>query len=115
MEIRPEKFKGIWFEYPPIPIKCFQGPRGHCDLCHYCSKACVKGDKAYRAAQGSCRLSLFPEATEGTSPERVAHSVLWDPDLVTVKVIRQTLCLGVTLGEGSLGAAYLGDILIHTR
>ena len=74
----------------------------------------VTGDKAYRATQGSCGLSLFPEARGCASPEHMAHSALWSPDLVTVKVIQQTLCFRVTLGEGSLGAAYLRDSLIHT-
>lgn len=74
----------------------------------------MTGDKAYRAAQGSRGLSLFPEATGCASPEHMAHSALWDPDLVTVKVVQQTLCFRVTLGEGSLGVAYFGDTVIHT-
>jgi hypothetical protein len=74
----------------------------------------MMGDKAYKATQDSCGLSLFPEATGCASPEHTVHSILWDPDLVTVKVVQQTLCFRVTLGERSMGAAYLGDILIHT-
>lgn len=34
LEVRLEKYKGTRFEYPPTPVECFQGPWGHCNLCH---------------------------------------------------------------------------------